>query len=170
MSLPAAATLTKGSLTVSKFFDRPGEVSSIVGEISGPKGPLRHFGASRTASRFTTHWRVNGTVDLRAAQVGIADDPALVANLTAERVDIPGIESRVDASLKNLHVRAVALLPHEVRREASASFGTEATFAAVSDDTNFNRIVLLFGGIATGVAALMLLVVGERRARHRRRT
>ncbi len=157
------------TLTVSKVFSRPAEVAAIIGEISGPKGPLQHFTASRTASTFTTHWRVNGTVDLRAAQVGIADDPQLVANLTAERVDIPGIESRVDASLKDLHVRAVALLPHDVHREASASFGSRGALVAAADDTNFNRIVLLFGGIATGVAAVFLLVVGERRARRNRR-
>ena len=157
------------TLTVSKIFNRPAEVASIVREISGPKGPLQHFSASRRASMFTTHWRVNGTVDLRAARVGIASDPQLVANLTAERVDIPGIESRVDASLKDLHIHAVALLPHEVHRQVSASFGSRGVLAAAADDTNFNRIVLLFGGIATGVAALFLLVVGERRVRRNRR-
>ena len=157
------------TLTVSKVFNRPAEVASIVGEISGPKGPLQHFTASRSASTFTTHWRVNGTVDLRAAQVGIASDPQLVANLTAERVDLPGIESRVDASLKDLHVHAVALLPHDVHREVSASFGSQGVLVAAADDTNFNRIVLLFGGIATGLAALFILVVGERRACRNRR-
>ncbi len=156
------------SLVVAKRFSRPAEIASIMREVSGTRGPFRDFTASRRASTFSTHWRINGIVDLRGLGVGVADDPALVASLTGERVDIPQIEARVSDQLKHLHLHVVTVLPHDGRREVTVTPGRRTPVTAAADDTNFNRVALFAVGIAFGVVALLLLVVGERRARRRR--
>ncbi len=155
------------TLVVRKPFDRPEQVAGIVRELSGSDGPLQKFEAARTASTFTTKWRVTGEVDLRTPKLGIGADQQLVANLTAERVDIPKIESDLVAKLAGLRVRAVAELPDGERRVVTAFVGKRAALVAASEATDVGRLGLLVGGIAIGILAVVILVVGERRARRR---
>ncbi len=163
-------TRTKGGsavLAVRKPFDRPDQVAGIVRELSGPDGPLQKFSASREPATFATKWRVTGEVDLRTPKLGIGSDQQLVANLTAERVDIPKIESDLVAKLDGLRVHAVVQLPDGERREVSATGGKRAALSATSEATDVGRLGLLVVGIAVGVLAVVILVVGERRARRR---
>ena len=157
------------TLTVSKEFSSPQEVAGIVREINGADGPLSGFTATRQASTFTTRWKVNGTVDLRAPKLGVTTDQQLVANLTAERVDIPQIETRLTSQLQHLRVRLVADLPDGVRREVSATLGRNAVLHETSARTDVNRLVMLVGGLALAALAVLLLAVGELRGRRRRR-
>jgi hypothetical protein len=156
-------------LTVTKPFARPEEVRAIVGELNGAHGPLRGFRASRDVSRFSTTWKAAGTVDLRRLDLGIADDEQLVANLTNERVDVAGVEPRIAASaLAGLQVRARVELPGGDVHEVRAVPGKRAVLAATADDTDLGRIALVFAGVVVAVLAVVLLVVGETRARRRR--
>jgi hypothetical protein len=155
-------------LTVTKPFRRPSQVAAIVGELNGAHGPLRGFQASRDASTFSRSWKVSGTVDLRAIDLAVADDPGLVANLTDRRVDIAGLEQRIaEPALAGLRVRARAELPGETR-EVLAQAGRRAVLTASADTTDAGRIVLVVLGVAVGALALVLIVVGESRARRRR--
>ena len=157
------------SLVVSKPFARAGEVAGIVAELNGPAGPLRRFRASRDVSTFSSRWKVRGAVDLRKLDLGIADDPELVAKLTDERVDIPAVESKVTSGLLGgLHVRAVADLPGRRPTVVDASPGERAVLVASADQADGGRVVLLGVGIGSGLLAVFLLVVGERRRHHRR--
>ncbi|MBK5287613.1 MAG: hypothetical protein JJE46_04000 [Acidimicrobiia bacterium] len=153
------------TLVVRKPFDRPEQVAGIVQELSGPDGPLQKFEAAREVSTFSTKWRVSGSVDLRAPRLGIGADQQLVANLTAERVDVPQVEADLVGKLDGLRVHAVAELPDGERREVSTTVGKQAALAADGESTDVGRVALLVGGLAVGVLALIVLVVGERRTR-----
>jgi len=155
-------------LTVSKPFTRPEQVAGIVREINGAHGPLRGFAASRDASTFSRTFKVDGTVDLRKPDLGVAADQQLVANLTGRRVDIAGVEQRVAATaLDGLRIRARAELPDATETVAAVP-GRRAVLAASADTTDVGRILLVTVGAAVGILAIALLVLGETRARRRR--
>lgn len=156
-------------LTVTKPFARPEQVAAIVRELNGAHGPLRGFRASRDASTFSTTWSAAGTVDLRRLDLGIADDPQLVANLTNERVDVAGVEPRIAASaLAGLRVRARVELPGGDVHEVGAVPGNRAVLVATADETDLGRLALVVAGVVVAVLAVALLVAGETRARRRR--
>lgn len=157
------------TLTVAKRFARPGQVGPIVREVNGVHGPLRGFGAARETSTFATTWSVRGAVDLRRLDLGVADDEQLVANLGNERVDVAGIEARILASARTgLRVRARAELPDGTTRTVGATPGRRAVLVASADDTDLGRVALVILGVAVGVLAVVLLVIGEARTRRRR--
>jgi len=165
------ATNGGATLVVSKPFYRPSEVGGLVAELNGASGPLRRFRASRDASMFSTTWKVDGLVDLRTVDLGIANDRALVAKLAAERVDVSTVEQRVTRGLLDgLRVHAVAELPGGQRTAAVATPGKRALLAASADATDTGRLLLLGGGVAIGLLAVGILVVGERRAHRQRRS
>jgi len=157
------------AITASKPFDRPAQVTAIVRELNGDDGPLRGFVASRDASTFSTSWAARGTVDLRELRLGIAADADLAAKLTNERVDLTAVEQRVLApALAGLRVRARIELPDGTTREVTAAPGKRATVVAAADETDVGRVLLVGAGVAIGLLAVVLLVVGETRARKRR--
>ena len=49
------------TITATKQFSRPSQVTEIIGEISGPNGPLRDFRATRKRELLKTEYRVSGT-------------------------------------------------------------------------------------------------------------
>jgi hypothetical protein len=167
---PWRRTPTGGAvLTVAKPFARPEEVTGIVRELNGTHGPLHGFAASRNASTFSTSWKATGTVDLRTIDLGIGDDPQLVARLTNERVDVAGVEQRIAASARSgLRVTARVELPDGSTRAVSARPGKRAVLVASADDTDVGRIALVIVGVAVGILAVVLLVLGETRSRRRR--
>lgn len=156
------------TLTIRKPFSAPGEVAGIVREISGRDGPVHGVTATRRTSTFSTQWKVGAVVDLRSIKLGVGTDPQLVAKLTAERVDVPQVENRLTSGLGQLRVHVVAELPGD-RRDVSVSMGRRSVLRATAERTDVNRLVMLVGGIAVAALAVFLLVVGELRARRRRR-
>jgi len=154
---------------VSKPFTNPAQVAGIVRELNGAHGPLRGFRASRHASTFSRTWTVDGEVDLRKVDLGVADDQQLVANLTGRRLDVAGIEQHVGAAaLDGLRVRARAELPGATETVAAAP-GRRAVLAASADTTDVGRVALVVMGVLVGALAIVLLVLGETRGRRRRR-
>ena len=156
------------ALTIRKPFSAPHEVAAILREVSGSNGPVRGVTATRSTSTFSRRWAVDGVVDLRTIKLGVAADPQLVANLSSERVDIPEIETRIASGLGQLRVRLVAELPGD-KRAVSATVGRRSVLQATAESTDTNRIVMLVGGLAVAAFAIFLLLVGELRARRRRR-
>jgi hypothetical protein len=155
-------------LTVSKPFTRPEQVAGIVRELNGAHGPLRGFRAARDASAFSRSWTVDGTVDLRKVDLGVADDQQLVANLTGRRLDVAGIEQHVaTAAVDGLRIRARAELPGATETVAAVP-GRRAVLAASAAATDVGRIALVVVGVLLGALAIALLVLGETRARRRR--
>lgn len=156
-------------MTASKAFARPAQVTAIVRELNGENGPLRGFVAARDASTFSTSWAARGTVDLRELRLGVAADPDLAAKLTDERVDLAAVEQRVLApALAGLRVQARVELPDGTTQEVTATPGKRATVVAAADETDVGRVLLVGGGVVLLGLAIVLLVVGESRARKRR--
>ena len=156
------------TLMIRKPFSAPREVAGILREISGADGPVRGVSAHRRTSTFSTQWTVDGVVDLRSIRLGVAADPQLVAKLTSERVDIPQVETRLASGLGQLRVHLVAELPG-ARRDVSVPMGRRSVLRATAESTDVNRLVMLVGGLAVAALAAFLLMVGELRARRRRR-
>lgn len=156
------------TLMIRKPFSAPREVAGIVREISGGDGPVRSVTATRSTSRFATRWKVGGVVDLRTIKLNVGADPQLVAKLTAERVDIPQVETRISSGVSQLRVDLVAELPG-ARRDVSVPTGRRSVLRAAAESTDVNRLVMLVGGLAVAALAIVLLVVGELRARRRHR-
>lgn len=157
------------TLSVSKPFDRPGQVARIVRELNGPDGPLRGFAASRDASTFTTDWAARGGVDLRDLRPGVTADPQLVAALVAKGIDPAVVEQRIASrTLGALKVRVRTELPAAAPRQATAVPGRRAAVVSAAGATAWGRVALLVAGIATVGFAVVFLVSGERRARRRR--
>ena len=156
-------------LTVAKPFTRPEQVAGIVAELNGAHGPLHGVAASRDASTFSTTWKVTGAVDLRKLDLGVAGDPELVRSLTNERVDVAGVEQRIAASAATgLRVGLRADLPDGTTRAVRAVPGKRAVLVASTDESDLGRMALVVVGVVVGVLALLLLILGETRARRRR--
>jgi hypothetical protein len=156
-------------LSVTKPFARPEQVAGIVRELNGAHGPLRGVAASRDASTFSTSWKVTGAVDLRTLDLGVADDPELVASLTNARVDVAGVEQRISASaLAGLRVGLRVELPDGTTPAAHAVPGKRAVLVASADDSDLGRVALVVVGVLVGLLAVVLLIVGEARARRSR--
>lgn len=156
------------AIVVSKPFTRPEQVRAIVREVNGSSGPLRGFGAARDGSTFSTHWRASGGADLRQVDLGVTQDPELLAALTAKRVDPQVLAARIAAQAGGaLRVRTRLELPG-ASQELTVASGHRGVTAAAVDETAWGRIALLVAGVAAVLAALALVIVGEARARRRR--
>lgn len=156
------------TIMVRKPFARPEQVADVVAEVSGGDGPFRDFHASRENSTFSTRWRVDGDVDLRTPRLGIGADQQLVERLTAARVDPALVEADLVSGLDGLRIHAVAELPGGAQRTVTAAAGERAGLVATSTSTDLGRVALLVVGCGGGLLALVILVVGERRARRDR--
>jgi hypothetical protein len=154
------------AITMSKPFNRPDEVAGIIHEISGDVGPLRDFQVTRNRGSISTRYGATGTIDLSTLQTGITADPALVANLTNQQVDV----SALDQSLLNqirqaLTVRVVVKLPNGTTTYIGQS-GKKVAVDASSSVLDTRRIALVAAAVVLLIAALAVLFVGRRRHRH----
>ena len=157
-------------LTVSKPFARAAEARAVVAELVGPDGPLRDVRVARDASVFETSWELTGVADLRNLKTGVATDPELLAKLTAERVDVAALDQRLlDEMRGGFRLRVVAELPHAPPRRWSVRPGSRVMLRDASSTFAMWKVLLLIVGVVLALLALTLLVVGEWRARRRRR-
>jgi hypothetical protein len=156
-------------LTLSKGFARAEDAGAVVAELNGDAGPVRDVRVTRDASTFTTEWSFAGTGDREDVRTGITTDAELVANLTAQRVDVDAIDQRLLLRVQDaLRLRVTADLPHAGAETFAVPAGERVGMRASSDATAYGRMLLLVAGLAVGLVALALLVVGERRSRRRR--
>lgn len=156
-------------LVVRKPFDAPEQVRAIVAEINGEHGPFRDFAATREASTFSTDWWARGTVDLRTIDPGVTGDAELVAGLTGARVDPALVQDQLtESALTGLRLGALLQLPSGARDQVVVRPGERSVVRASAHDTDTLRMALLAGGIALGIVALVVGVVGARRSRRER--
>lgn len=157
-------------LTVSKPFGRAEEAGALVAELVGPNGPLRAVRVSRDASTFETSWLLTGVADLRDLKTGIATDPELLAKLTAERVDVAALDQQLLGRVRDaFRLRVIADLPHAPSHVWRVPAGSRVVLRAQSSAFEVGKLLLLLGGVALAVLAVVLLVVGERPSRRGRR-
>ncbi len=160
------------SIVITKPFQHTGQVAAIARELSGPQGPLHGVAASRQSDwvGLAHTSRLEGTVDLRDTRSGVTADPAILAILAAQHVDVAALDQQLSAQVRaGLTVQVVADLPggtHTVTVPA----GTTRSVAASSTAPDTRRAGLLAAALA--LLALALLAwrhagsLGRRRARH----
>lgn len=159
------------SIVLTKPFQNTGQVAAIARELSGPQGPLHDLRASQQARWLgLAHTsRVDGTVDLRDARSGITADPAILAILAAQHVDVAALDQQLSAQVRGgLSVRIVADLPGGTHTVTVAA-GTTRSVGASSTAPDTRRAGLLAAALALLALALLAgrhaRTVGRRRAR-----
>ena len=156
------------TLTVTKPFSSPDQVTSIIRELSGTTGPLRAVRATRDAAWIGLGHRVavHGVVDLAAAQPGLTTDPALVTSLTGQHVDVNAINTQLLAQLRTaFSVRLVVDLPGAHRAVTAPPGKTVALYAAA---TTIDTVRVALLAVAVALAALATVVWWRRGRRGRR--
>ncbi len=76
------------TLLLVKPFVNVSQVNAIIRELNGADGPLREVHVTRKEKIGTINFAFRGTADLAAMKTGVLADPALVASLTAQQVDV----------------------------------------------------------------------------------
>jgi hypothetical protein len=159
------------TLVIRKPFTSPQQLTSVVEELSGERGPLRDVRLKRDSGLLTTSFDVSGIADLTQLTSGVLDDPDLVARLSAERVDLPALDQRLSQQLReSFRLRVVVRFPDGSRKDLTVEPGTQATIDASSSDLDATRAGLLATALLLGVLGIVILVRGEvSRARHHQR-
>src|SRR5581483_7287545 len=81
---------------VSKDFHRPSDLGAVIGELSGPAGPLQHFSLVGHRSFLESSYRLRGTASLgpgAASATGFGNTPDLAARLRDAGIDPDTVES-----------------------------------------------------------------------------
>lgn len=153
------------SIRLSKAFTSPDQVAGIVGELSGPFGPLRDVHATRDRGLASTSYAVTGAIDLAAIQTGIGADPDLVASLTNQLVDPAVVDQALLQQIRDsLTVKVVVNQPGSSTTVTGVS-GQRVAIDATSSVRDTRRIAL----VLVAVALLALAVVVWFGGRHSRR-
>ncbi len=158
------------TLVLVKPFVNVSQVNAIIRELNGADGPLRDVHVTRQEKIGTINFAFRGTADLAAMKTGVLADPALVASLTAQQVDVRAIDQRLLGQLRDgftLHVRAD--LPDQHVSTWSPKPGTKLLMRSSSSVANQTQLAWIVIGAGIAVFALLFLVVGELRAVRRRR-
>ena len=156
-------------IVLRKPFQSPEQVAGIMREISGTTGPLRDVTVVRDRGPFSTHYAVNGSLDLAKLQTGIAADPEVVASLTNQKVDVNAVDQSLLAQIKDsLAVTVDVHLPGGATKVVGTA-GKATPIDASTSVLDTTRILLVLGAIALAAAAILVLVRSGRRARPRPR-
>ena len=145
---------------VSKDFHRPGDLGVVIGELAGPRGPLRGFKLERRRSFGKATYRMQGSADLGpgvSAATGFANAPDLKARLRDAGVDPGRVEELLAGrAADGFHFRLDVALPGK-----SATFevrpGTAQAIDLSSSVTDRTRPALLAVAVLTGLIVLVRL-------------
>ena len=149
---------------LSKSFHRPGDLAVVIGELAGPRGPLRGFRLDRHRSLLRATYRVRGTADLGpgdAAATGFANSPDLPARLRDAGIDPGRVAQLLEGrAVEGLHVRLVVGVPGHTRSWTLQPGAPQAVDVAASVN-GWGRPVLLAVALLGGATVARRL----RRAR-----
>lgn len=157
-------------LTVSKGFARAQDASKVVGELSGPNGPLRNFDVERDVSTFRTMYTFTGVADLENLHTGIKNDPELVLKLAAARVDVNALDQTLLLLTKDaFRLRVVSDLPASSPKVFPVPPGQTVAMRDTSDETARGRVFLFGAGFVVAIVAVLVFLIGEARDQRKRR-
>lgn len=146
------------SVEITRRFTAVDEVASILGDISGPDGPLQGVQITRERGVLTTSYSSSGRADLTNVQSGIAADPELVTNLSGQQVDVTTIDQQLLAQVRaSFGLKVVVKLPGERARTFTPKPGATLPLGVSSSVLDTDRI--LFGAAAIGFLILAIVVL-----------
>lgn len=155
------------SIALSKGFADPEALPEVLAELGGP---VRGGRLEVDESSVRTRYRLELEADLAAVVPGVTADPELVAALAAAGVDPAAVEARLAAGLDDVvALRLRGELPGGAVAEAAVEPGAAGELTVRSTTLELRRLVLVTVGVLLAVAAVALLVVGERRHARRAR-
>ncbi len=157
-------------LVIRRPFSSPDQLSIAMAELNGPDGPLRGVRLRRSTDPVRTTFDFRAIANLAGAESGVAGDAELVANLSAQRVDVAGLDAALTAQLRDaLRMRVAVALPGAGTRVWRFAPETRTVLETDSSRLDVTRVAWLGAGVVLGAAALALLFLGERRNRRRPR-
>lgn len=155
-------------LRLSKEFAEAADLAGVVAELNGAEGPLRDVEVSKDEGLLFTEYRLRGVADLSDLRTGVTTDAELVANLTAQQVDLAALDQRLLGQVQeSFRLRVRLSLPGDTR-VFTPEPGARVELAASSSRWDPSRSVLVTAAAVLGGLALVVLVVGERRGRAKR--
>jgi hypothetical protein len=158
------------SVVLSKRFETVDEVADIAEEASGAHGPLRDLRATRDSGFLATKYTLEGRIDLEGVTTGLADDPEVLANLTAQSVDPTVIDQQLLAQVKSsFALEVVARLPGAPADRTKADPGAVTTIEATSNVRATTQMLFLAAAIVLAVLAIALWIFGNPKRRPRQR-
>jgi hypothetical protein len=144
-------------------------VAGILHEVSGTTGPLRDVTVTRDPGLFATTYSASGTVDLQQLQTGLTTDPAVVAALSNQKVDVNAIDQALLADIRDAFgLKVQVSLPGGTTTITGTSGKTTAIDASTSV-LDSKRVVLVVVAVVLVILALLVLLWPGRRRRRRGR-
>jgi hypothetical protein len=157
------------SISVRKGFANADDLARVVAELNGDAGPLRGVRLERDQGLLFTEYEVTGSADLSQLTADVAADPELVAQLTAQRVDVTQIDQRLTQQINDaFRLRIRLVFPGGEVQEVRPEPGKKVTLAASSSRLDTTRALFLAAAAGLGVLGIVVLVGGELRGRRRR--
>jgi hypothetical protein len=158
------------TVTLHKDFANAGELTRVVAELNGNSGPLKGVKLTRDRGVLSTSYKLSGVADLSRLTAGVAADPDLVAQLSAQRVDVAQIEQRLAQQINDaFRLRVRIVLPGGDTTDTVAKPGKKVSLRTSTSQLDTTRVLLVVAAVVLGGAGIVLFVRGERRARRRRR-
>jgi hypothetical protein len=157
------------SISVRKGFANADDLARVVAELNGDAGPLRGVRLERDQGLLFTEYEVTGSADLSQLTADVAADPELVAQLTAQRVDVTQIDQRLTQQINDaFRLRIRLVFPGGEVQEVRPEPGRKVSLAASSSQLDTTRALFLAAAAGLGVLGIVVLVGGELRGRRRR--
>lgn len=157
------------SISVRKGFANADDLARVVAELNGDAGPLRGVRLERNQGLLFTEYKVKGRADLTQLTADVAADPELVAQLTAQRVDLAQIDQRLSQQINDaFRLRIRFVFPGGDVKEVMPEPGKKVSLASSSSQLDTTRALFLAAAVGLGVLGIVVLVGGEMRGRRRR--
>ncbi len=151
-------------------FASPAQLRAVMVGLNGVTGPLRAVRLDRGSEVARSTFDFRALADLAGVESGVATDQQLASNLSAQRVEVAGLDAVLTAQLRDaLRMNVAVALPGARTRVWHLAPGTRTVLETSSSQLDVGRLAWLGLGVLVGIAAIVLLVFGERRARHHRR-
>jgi hypothetical protein len=151
-------------------FDSPKQLHTVMTQLNGARGPLRQVRLSKTTDPVRTTFQFRALADLAGVDAGVITDPQLAANLSAQRVDVAGLDAALTGKVRDaLSMRVAVALPAAASKSWVLPPHSKQMLETSSTRFDPGRAVWLGLGILLAVATLALVFVGEYRARKRRK-
>jgi hypothetical protein len=158
-------------LRITKEFADASDLAGVITELNGEHGPLRRVSLTRDDGLAFDEYRLRGVADLSALATGVITDPELVAELTAQQVDLTALDQGLlDQIRESFRLRIEVGLPG-ASRTFTPKPGERVEISTSSSRFDPSRRLLIIGAVAFGGLALLVYLRGRRldRRRDRRR-